>query len=184
MSKEKKFSEIKNQLYFGDEMERLDACDKLGIIANDEAAQLLVTCLGDSSVYVRSRAASRLEKIAGSGVCSLLLNLLREENAFLRGQAMRLLSRLGPLAMEALSRTIADEDDDMRILSATVLGEMKDPEAADILLGALASDPNINVRYMAAESLGKIGNPTAIPFLLKTIKSSSYLAYPAIESLG
>jgi len=184
MSEAKKLAEIKNRIYFGDEMERLDACDELGVIATTEAAKLLLKCLEDISVYVRDRAAGWLQKIANDDVASLLLNLLREENAFLRSQAMRILSRLGPLAMASLNRAIVDEDDDVRILSATVLGEMKDAGAADLLIGALTSDPNINVRYAAAESLGKIGNPIAINYLLETMKKSPYLAYPAIESLG
>lgn len=184
MSEAKKLAEIKNRLYFGDEMERLNACDELGVIANTEAARLLVTSLGDASVYVRDHAATWLEKIANDDICSLLLSLLREENALLRSQAMRILSRLGPIAMTSLNRTIVDEDDDMRILSATVMGEMKDAGAADVLISALTSDPNINVRYAAAEALGKIGNPKAINFLLETIKRSPYLAYPAIGSLG
>jgi len=71
-----------------------------------------------------------------------------------------ILANIGDPAMEEIIAALRDPDEEVRVLSALVLGEMRDPHAIDPLIAALA-DGSGNVRAQSAISLGELGDARA-----------------------
>jgi HEAT repeat protein len=77
-----------------------------------------------------------------------------------------------------------DEDRTVREAATGMLGESKDPRAADALLAAL-QDSYINVRINAARGLGRLRSPEAVDRLISMLSSDeSALRQAAEEALG
>jgi HEAT repeat protein len=62
--------------------------------------------------------------------------------------------------MDEIITALRDPDEEVRVLSALVLGEMRNPRALDPLISALG-DESGNVRAQAAISLGELGEVRA-----------------------
>lgn len=73
-------------------------------------------------------------------------------------------------ALERLARLAEDPDADVRILSASALGESGNPEARSPLEGALG-DPDPNVAAAAADGLGVLGDPRAVDALAAALRA-------------
>ena len=67
---------------------------------------------------------------------------------------------------DSLLLFLGDENPNIRILTATLLGNIKDPKAI-AGLGKLLEDPIVSVRERAAFSLGQIGDLAGEPYLVK-----------------
>jgi HEAT repeat protein len=75
-------------------------------------------------------------------------------NADLRNGAMEVLVAFGEAAVPGLSRLLADRDEELRNLSAVMLGNIGSRLAVSALIEAL-EDRDANVAHGAAEALGK-----------------------------
>jgi uncharacterized coiled-coil protein SlyX len=77
----------------------------------------------------------------------------------------------GKRALPLLKRVLADptEEKGMRVLAITVLGEIADPDATDILLEVVSrsSDPDIKIESIIA--LGKMNETRAVPIIEKLV---------------
>jgi len=71
-----------------------------------------------------------------------------------------ILANIGDPAMDEIIVALQDPDEEVRVLSALVLGEMRNPRAVDPLISAL-TDGSENVRAQAAISLGELGDARA-----------------------
>lgn len=105
------------------------------------------------------------------------------EDALMRNASMETFKALGTRALGSLGCLLRDEDTDVRIFAANVLGDIMDPVAVEGLVEAL-KDPDDNVRIAVAEALGKIGDQRAVGPLSKAFGDMPWTAMAAIAALG
>ena len=149
-----------------------------------EEIRLLLGNLRDTDWWVRKETIGRLLDYPENMYLSDLEEWLRDGNdALKRNASMEAFKELGERALGFLVRLLKDEDVDVRILSANVLGDIKEPSALGGLIVAL-KDPDENVRIAVAEALGKIGDERAVAPLGASISDMSWAAMAAIEALG
>jgi HEAT repeat protein len=72
-----------------------------------------------------------------------------------------------------LCEAVHDANGNVRRLSASALGKIKNPNGLDALISLLDDDKH-QVRQYAAKSLGMIGDVRALPYLLKTSQDPVY----------
>jgi HEAT repeat protein len=74
-------------------------------------------------------------------------------------------------------------DVNLRIQSALILGERRDPRAIQPLIARL-SDPDVNVQFHAIEALGHLGATEACDALVRIAEGGDFfLAFPALQAL-
>jgi HEAT repeat protein len=100
-----------------------------------------------------------------------------------RNLAMDILREVGNQDMPSLIELTLDEDPDIRIFVADILGSTGNLLAVQPLCEALLKDPEVNVRYQAAVSLGELGMEDATPCLNKAINDEEWVQYSVIEAL-
>lgn len=100
-----------------------------------------------------------------------------------RRAAVEALDRIdGPGAAELAAVALADEDVDVRIAAATVLGRLRDPEARAIgsrTLRLVLRESSAPVRAAAARGLGALGDGEAAPALRELLKDPAPGVAPA-----
>jgi HEAT repeat protein len=144
----------------------------------------LLNRLKDSDWWVRKETIRKLLDYPEALYVSDLKEWLRNgEDALLRNASMETFRELGERALASLAFLLMDEDVDVRIFAANVIGDIKDPAALGALAGAL-HDPVDNVRIAAAEALGKIGDNRAVGPLTEALGDMPWAALAAIEALG
>ncbi|MGA1791399.1 MAG: HEAT repeat domain-containing protein [bacterium] len=149
-----------------------------------ESLPHLLKAVGDSNYRVREDALKGICSFPHDVIFPRLEDLLRDhENANLRTAAMEAFPRCGKDAVPYLLRLLKDRDDEVRMFSATILGEVQDPAAVDALIEVL-KDPDENLRHACAESLGKIGDARAVDTLIECLDQDFWIQYPAIIALG
>lgn len=118
----------------------------------------------------------------------LYLNVLEAwlrdgDDAQARNASMEAFRALGAKALPSLERLLKDEDSDVRIFSANVLGDIGDPKALDALSGSVG-DRDENVRIAAVEAIGKLGDERGIDALLPALDDDTWVLMAAIEASG
>jgi HEAT repeat protein len=165
------------------ETKQQQICYQFGKIGSVKSVNFLIKQLSNPSPRIRQAAKQGLIKGAKPITISLIVKLLDSQEASLRSQAMEILTASHRVSLPLLLSLIQDKDKDIRILSATILGEIKDTQAVKPLVSRL-SDDCANVRYAAAEALGKIGDSEAIHPLIRLAKNDPWSAYAAVTALG
>lgn len=176
---------LKAKLESRDAEERREAAVDLGRRGR-EAAQLLLSVLGDADWRVRKTTVEALVAIGGREVTQGLVHLLSaEDNAGARNSAIEALVRLGPAAVDELFPLLAVRDADVRKSAVDILGEIRDARAVPHLISGLR-DGDENVRVAAAEALGKIRDRRAVEPLVACLSTTEqgWLDYAAAEALG
>jgi HEAT repeat protein len=121
-----------------------------------------------TDVQSSGRASSLPEQNAD--VCSVLCGILLEGMDFHRALAAQALSRIGgEEAIDALIKSLLDEDEDVRTDAATGLAGLGDPKANEQLLENLVGDPCPEVKMAAISALSQSGNDDVKPWLLKIL---------------
>lgn len=156
------------------------------------AASLLARVSGDAD-WEREQALAQVRTLAPADVAVLLPALeeaLRDpEGAERRNAARSVLAALAAPAgsaeaLGALQRLAADPDTDVRVLSASALGESGNPAACSALETAL-DDSDPNVAAAAADALGVLGDPRALPALITALRAEDpWRAIAAAVALG
>ena len=85
--------------------------------------------------------------------------------------------------MDEIITALQDPDEEVRVLSALVLGEMRNPRAVDPLISALA-DGSGNVRAQVAISLGELGDARARDPLRSLAESDESPAVRQVASIA
>jgi HEAT repeat protein len=171
-------------LRHGEEATRRRTVAELGNSRRSEAIAPLLLAVGDESWGVRQAAIEALAAFPAGALLPALESALRDgEDAGLRNAAMEIYVQLGPVAVDALLALLGDDDEEVRLFAAVMLGSLSESRAVAALVRAL-SDPNANVGHAAAASLGQIGSPQAVPRLIEALRSEPWLQYPAIHALG
>ena len=141
--------------------------------------------MGDTDVRVRRMAVSTLAN-RGAAVVETLVQTLREQHRDLSvlSSALDLLSVSDIDIVEPVIGFLDDEDTNLRIQSALILGQRRDRRAIAPLVVRLADDDDVNVRFHVIEALGRLHAVEASEALIEiAIDGDFFLAFPAIQSL-
>lgn len=149
----------------------------------EDAIPLLVTHIQNPDIGVQEAADRALRKVGGPAVASAVIPLLRSEDAPVRNIAMDILREVGATDIDSLLQLLHDQDPDMRIFAADILGSSQSVMAVAPLCGALLRDPEVNVRYQAAVSLGNLAFPEAATSLNKAMEDEEWVQFSVIEAL-
>jgi len=149
------------------------------VAAVSKLAELLTT----NHLGIQEAVDSSLRKIGGKETVQAVLPLLRSDDAPVRNLSMDILREVGSQDMGSLIELSQDDDPDIRIFMADILGSTQSMLAVEPLCDALLRDPEVNVRYQAAVSLGDLGMPEAAPCLNQAINDEEWVQYSVIEAL-
>jgi HEAT repeat protein len=150
-----------------------------------DSASSLVHTLGDENWRAR-RAARRGLAEHGSAIVETLVKTLREQyrNFNVLSSLLDLLVTADIDVVEPLVACLKDQDAELRIQAALILGERRDRRALPALARAL-DDGDVNVQFHAIEALGSLGASEAVPALLNIAsRGDFFLAFPAIQALS
>lgn len=145
----------------------------------------LTRALGDEEWRRRQAAVTQLAAY-GPAIVDSLVKTLREQhrNFSVLSSTLDLLALTDIDVVGPLIECLADEDPDLRIQAALILGERRDLRAVPPLIRAL-EDPDLNVRFHAIEALGSLRAAEASEPLLEIAERRDFfLAFPAIQVLG
>lgn len=148
-----------------------------------EAIPALVRHITSPNIGVQEAVDRALRKIGGPKVVHEVIPLLRSDEAPARNLAMDLLRVLGHTDIRALQELLRDDDPDVRIFAADILGSTKSAVAVPSLCQALLNDPEVNVRYQAAVSLGQLPFPESAACLNSALDDEEWVQFSAIEAL-
>lgn len=154
-----------------------------GRLMLQEAIPELVRNISSPNIGVQESVDRALRKIGGPAVVHGVIPLLRSDEAPVRNIAMDLLRALGNSDMPTLQRLMQDDDEDVRIFTADILGSTGSALAVPSLCHALLNDPEANVRYQAAVSLGQLAFTEAAPYLNKALGDEEWVQFSVIEAL-
>ncbi len=148
-----------------------------------EAVPRLVKLIESGNLGIQEAAEYALREIRGAEAVKALAPLLGSDEAPVRNTAMDILRQVGVDDMPTLEKMLHNEDADLRIFMADILGSTGSALAVQPLCDALLKDSEVNVRYQAAMSLGNLGLPEAVPALNQAMQDEEWVQFAVIESL-
>ena len=102
-----------------------------------------------------------------------LFRMLKSDNAYLRNAAITFLQAYGEEAKGFLEQLLRDEDRDVRIFAANILGDVRFEDSVEMLRALMtheiAHQRDVNVLMTAADYMGEIGSEEDIA-LLEAVK--------------
>ncbi|MDR2745060.1 MAG: HEAT repeat domain-containing protein, partial [Desulfovibrio sp.] len=155
-----------------------------GDVGLREAIPLLVEKVKSENIGVQEAVEYALRKLRGPEAVDGLLPLLRADDAPVRNVAMDILREIALDNFESIRSYLHDNDPDIRIFIADILGYCHSHRAAILLGDSLLKDPEVNVRYQAASSLGKLSFPDSVPVLCQAMHDEEWVQFSVIESLS
>jgi HEAT repeat protein len=149
-----------------------------------EKVQTMLRGLNSPDWWARSAAIKNLLLRNERDYLPALEKALRDhENALLRNASMELYVALGARALPSLGGLLKDNDPEVRVFAANLLGDIKDRRAVQDLIRAM-KDTDSNVRVASTEALGKIGDSEAVEALSRALDDEPWVVMSAIKSLG
>ena len=148
---------------------------------------LMFELLGDKDWRVRKTIVDGFVRDPQPEVVGGLLDALADaENAGKRNSSTEALVRVGaPAIPPIVARLHTEADVDVRLSLVNLLGDLRNPEGFDTLVGMLDTESDINVASSVVSSLGKYRDATALPALLRVLQRDDlWLKFHAIEALG
>ncbi len=174
------------QLEDPDPAERRWAARDLGEHA--EAAEALCARFPhEEDNLVREAILDSLLRIGGDGVVRGLLPLLRSDDAAVRNGAVEALQEMPDDVAPYMTKTLADDDPDVRIFAADILQLLPHPEAPGWLAEALARETHVNVAGTIIDRLAEIGDEAAIPAIeaaKERFADEPYIAFAADTAIS
>jgi HEAT repeat protein len=159
---------------------RREIIRSLGEIGDPRAVPALLQMLQDESKQINEKdeVVAALVKIDDPQAVPALLQLLRKERISQKehnwwsDETKKTLGRIRkPQSISAVLKVLQDEDANLRMAAAEVLGEIGSLQVIPALAQALLHDENAGVRKAAAKALGKIGDTRAVPDLLQALRN-------------
>ncbi|MCX7946692.1 MAG: HEAT repeat domain-containing protein [Hydrogenophilus sp.] len=147
-----------------DPQQRRDAIRHLITISDPRASAALgqrVAIERDKSVI--DALIWALAARADDAAVDALFTLLRNEEAYLRNQAIEALKTLPDPVAQRIHRYLADPDPDVRIFAINILESLPHPDIEQWLSSVVANDPHLNVVATALDLLTEIGTPRSRP---------------------
>lgn len=181
--------EMYQKLQSPDEDVRLQTLLDLDPPSSSEEIGALVNMLSDKSWRVRKAVVRVLTQTNVSIVVPLLIQSLSVgnpgiQNVRFHNSAIECLTVIGSPAIPALTLALKDEEKNVRIAAANVLGAIRHHDACDALIATL-DDQNVNVRYAVVEALSKIpSQKSVIPLTQILEQDDEWLKLPTISALG
>jgi HEAT repeat protein len=143
----------------------------------------LISVLQHSDSDVRWKAAIALGEIRDPRAIGPLIRQLSDTDRFVKSRVAHALGMIGAPAVHTLIRTLLEGDGNLRWGAAIALGRIKDPQAVEPLIQALA-DKYENVRAEAAASLADIGTPAIEPLIRFLKYSEGDMRIEVMNALG
>ena len=135
----------------------------------------------------RSSRGRRRSPSAAAAIVDTLVQTLREQhrNFSVLSSVLDLLALTDIDVVEPLIGLLDDDDVDLRIQAALILGERRDRGPCPSLIAAL-DDPDVNVRFHVIEALGTLHATEAVETLDRRSPSgaTSFWRFPAMQALG
>ena len=153
--------------------DRADAAVALGEMRDDPA---VVKALGYAALHdrfwgVRAESLKALGRIGGSGAEKEILAALTNEEPWVRKVAVQQLGNFPDepsLAAKLTEIASKDKAYGVRAAALDAIGEIKAPNAYELLTSAAATDsPDDTIRRGALQGLGALGDDRAVPALLE-----------------
>ena len=148
-----------------------------------EAIPQLSRLLVFGNIGVQEAAELTLRKLGGKQTIEALLPLLWSEDPPVRNVTMDILRDICSHDIDALAELLREDDSDIRIFAADILGYANSIMAVRPLCEALLRDLEINVRYQAAVSLGQLGHHEAAKCLNQSLNDDEWVQFASIEAL-
>jgi hypothetical protein len=169
-----------------EESERRCAAQEISESGDPEAAAVLVSQLGkESSRAVKEAILRGLSRIWTSNPVDSIIELLKDDDPFVRAEAADMLQRRAGDVIEGLNRLIRSDDKDLRKISVDILREAT-IGAPDALYFSALKDEDINVVISTIENIGsRRRTGLAKPVLAMAMESSQPMAVCAsLEALA
>lgn len=147
------------------------------------AVPSLIALLQSKNIGVQEAAEISLRQLGGAQAVQQLALLLRTEDAQVRNLAIDILRQIGGQDIGRIFNLLQDDNVDIRIFAADILGSTANILAVPHLCQALLQDPEVNVRYQAAISLGNLSFVEAANCLNQAIKDEEWVQFAVIEAL-
>ena len=160
--------------------ESMEALRKIGV----PSIEVLAKVLNDRNNQVRKHAAQALGEIKDARAVESLIQVLKDSDSDVLGEAVSALEKIGIASVVPLIRALKDMDSQVRKLATVALGEIRDTRAVEPLIQVL-SDNDSNVRGGAADALSKIRDIRAVEPLIQFLKDNdSNVRCKAAMALG
>ena len=159
---------------------RASSASLLGRMRSDGAVAALVELMSDESDDVRMTAARSLAAIGDPAAVDALTTALADSSRWTATTVATDLIEMGPASVPTLIEIAASADSgkagahDAAVTAVRVLGEIRDPRAAPVLVRLVQSAGNLNVRARAAAALGSVGGPMAPPALRQALLDEAW----------
>jgi HEAT repeat protein len=151
-----------------------------------------LTAIAGEDEWTRHRTLKQLrDQGVSAAAVEELGECLHDDDATRRAAARMALAALAAPtsasrsdAQRELRRRLRSDDESMRVLAASALGESGDPDSGPALLDALG-DPSPNVVAAAADGLGELGYAPALEALGETSRTADFwVRAAAIVAMG
>lgn len=158
------FKGLKEELWSQSaEERRLAAMD---LIAYPEAVRVLEERLKvEEDNRVKHTIVDVLYRISTDEAISVLVELLKSEDAYLRNQAIELLSEMPQRVEEHIRKLMNSRDPDLRIFAVNIMSSLKNPEVKEWLREILHKEEDPRVAGVALDFLLEIATEDFLPLL-------------------
>jgi len=146
----------------------------------DAAARLGQALAAETSDQVREAMFTSLVQTGGRAGVEAVLPHLKADDAALRTGALDALKAMPDAARDHLPALLADPDADVRILACELARAVPGAQAAGLLAGLIAAEPDVNVCAAAIDVLAEIGTPdqgAALATCLARFSGQPFLAF-------
>jgi HEAT repeat protein len=114
---------------------------------------------------VREALFTSLTGMPSEATVTVLLPLLRSEDAALRNGAIEALAAMPRAVGPRVAKLLLDADPDVRIFTVNLFGELRHDQVPQWLLQVMAQDESVNVVAAAIEVLAEVGAPEHVEAL-------------------
>ena len=122
-------------------------------------------------VYIDYAFSAFTEKPKREEDFQKMFAMLKSDNAYLRNAAVSFLQGYGEDVKQFIENLINNEDRDIRIFAANILGDLRFDGSVDLLRYLIMKENDINVLMSAVDYLGEVGSKEDIA-ILESIKES------------
>ncbi|MDW8136334.1 MAG: HEAT repeat domain-containing protein [Thermodesulfobacterium sp.] len=116
---------------------------------------------------VKDAIVNALYRIGTEEAVTVLVNLLKSEDAYLRNQAIEVLSQISEKVEDHLKSLISSEDPDLRIFSVNLMSSLKNPKVINWLGELLEKEEDPRVAGVALDLLAELATEDFRPILKK-----------------
>jgi HEAT repeat protein len=114
---------------------------------------------------IREMVLTSLVRIGGIAAIRPLVDLLRTDQAALRGALIETLQSMGDAIVPEIETLLRDDNPDFRIYAVNMLLSLRSSRVPDIALEVIETDPHVNVCAAAVDVLMETGRPDMVEAL-------------------